>query len=309
MSISQLVAKINDYDCFGEHRTNGFKALYLIELLFIVNFFYGIPHPYFYYFYVPLTAFAAEVAGTTLKDKYLFLFFTLMGSTIAIFFFGLFSVYKIFFVFFVFCFSIAIYFIAIHQIKSMFVAAPLILSLAVYSLIYKNADTNLYIALNNALQTLLAMLIMFAGLYTFPKKYYLAIWQKAFHAVLNTLTLFSEKIYKEELESLPIVSGIITMERYANMLSRNMNYYSVLKITLLSFDLIMAMSYLLSFRKHIKEPYILVLHQYLALLTKACKARQPLSLSVHDIAVLKESHELNTLYRLILSWNSLCANP
>jgi hypothetical protein len=306
MFISRLIAKIATYDRFGEHHINGFKALYITELLFIFNFFYSVPHPYFFYFYVPLTAFAAEIAGTTLRDKYLALVFTLVGSTVAIFLFGLFSVYKSFFVLFTFCFSFAIYLVALHRIKSMFVAAPIILSLAVYSLIYKNADSNLYIALNNALETLVATLVILVGLYTFPKTYYLRIWQKAFFTVIQTLTTLSEKIHNDELKGLPIISGIITMDRYSMMLSRTFNYYSVLRITRLSFELIMGMSYLFSFKKQLRAPYILALNQYLLRFATACKQNQPLLLSAHDSALLKETHELKSLYRLILSWNYLC---
>lgn len=307
MSISQLVHKLKEYDAFGEHRINGFKALYLIELLFLFNFLSTLTNPYFYYFYVPLTAFAAEIAGNTLRDKYLFLFYTLLGSTLTIFLFGLFSEYKIFFIFFVFSFALFIYFIALYQIRSMFVAAPLILSLAVYSLIYKNADSNLYIALNNAVKTLVAMLIMFIGLYTFPKKYYLFIWRRALQHALDNIALLVKKIYEEELKSLPIISGIIMMERYSKMLSRRMHYFSVLKITLLTFELVMSLSYMLSFKKSLQTHYMTALHQYLLQISNACKARRPLFLSAHDVGVLHESHELKVLYRLILSWNFLCS--
>jgi len=306
MYISQLKNKIDAYDKFGEHRTNGLKALFVLEILFIFNFIYTVPNPYFYYFYVPLTAFAAEIAGGTLKEKYLFLTFTLIGSTIAIFFFGVFSVYKLFFLFFVFGGALTIYYTAINKIRSMFVAAPLILSLAAYSLIYKNADSNLYVALNNALLTIVATLLILAGLYIFPKTYYLAIWRRAFCDVLLNLEKITAQIATGEAKTIPIFSGIIVMERYSGMLSSKMKCYSILKITLLTFELIMAMSYLISFQSHHRIHYVITLNKYCSALYLACKNRQPLAISAQELAVLNETYELRILQRLILSWNYLC---
>ena len=114
MFISQLKNKLAIYDRYGEHRINGLKAVFILELLFLFNCVYTVPNPFFYFFFVPMSAFAAEIAGTCLAEKYLFLFFTIMGSTLAIFLFGLLSVYKLFFIFFVFAYSLLIYFTAIY---------------------------------------------------------------------------------------------------------------------------------------------------------------------------------------------------
>lgn len=306
MFISQLKAKIDAYDKFYEFRINGLKALFVLELMFLFNFIYTVSNPYFYFFYVPLTAFAAELAGNTLKEKYFLLFFTLMGTTLAIFLFGVLSEYKALLVFFVFFFSLAIYYIAIYKIKGMFVAAPLILSLASYSLIYGNSNSNFYIALNHALQTIVATIIILVGLYMFPKTYYLTIWRRAFHDVLVNLEAITARICKEDVKTIPIFSGIIMMERHSRMLSKQMRCYSILKITLLSFELIMSMSYLITFQKQIKIQYIVVLHKYLLALSEVCLKQLPVNIAAHELAVMNETHELRTLYQIILSWNYLC---
>ena len=306
MFISQLKNKLAIYDRYGEHRINGLKAVFILELLFLFNCVYTVPNPFFYFFFVPMSAFAAEIAGTCLAEKYLFLFFIFMGSTLAIFLFGLLSVYKLFFIFFVFAYSLWIYFTAIYKIKSMFVPAPLILSIAIYSLIYNNSNSSFYIALNHAMETLVAMLIMFAGLVLFPKIYYLATWRRAFFDVLNDLERISAQIFYNEIDDLPITPGIIIMERYSRMLSRKMKYFSVLKITLLSFTLVTALSYVSTFRTQLQLNFLEVFHSYVKRLRHACHAKEILLLTPLDISELQKTYELRTLHKLILSWNNLC---
>jgi hypothetical protein len=308
MFISQLKDKLHAYDKYGEHRTNGLKILFILQLLFLFNYIYSVHNPYFYFFYVPLTAFTAEILGNTLEEKYLFLLFTITGCAISIFLFGLFSVYKLFFVFFVFFYSLFLYYLVIHHLKKMLALVPLILSLAVYSLIYENADSNFYIALNHMLETLVAMGLIFIGLYLFPKKYYFIIWQRAFLEVLTKLEFLTQELYEERIETIPVFSGIIIMGKYSKMLPHSIHYYSVLKITLLAFELIMSLSYILSFRKKIKTAYIKVFNHYLKLMLEACKKKRPVFISNHDHILLKQSHELKVLRRLILSWNYLCTD-
>ncbi|WP_240610456.1 hypothetical protein [Legionella qingyii] len=60
MFISKLIRIIEDYDPYGNHRVNGVKVTYVLLILFAVNFIFSIPNPYFYYFYIPITAMAAE---------------------------------------------------------------------------------------------------------------------------------------------------------------------------------------------------------------------------------------------------------
>ncbi len=306
MFISKLRNKLQRYDPYGEHFTNGLKAVFVLELLFLFNYVYKVPNPYFYYFYVPLTAFAAEIAGNTLEEKYLLYFFTVMGSVLAVFLFGMFSIYPLFFVFFVFGYSLLIYFTAIYKLKSMLVPAPLILSLAVYSLIYDKSNSNFYLALNHALETIVAMLVVMAGLRLFPKHYYLAIWRKAFISVLQNLITTADKIYQGEIEQMAIIPGTVIMKRYSQMLSPRMKCYSVLKITLLTFELVVAMSYLVAFYRQLRWQYIAAFHHYLEKLLPQVKNRQALLLTTQDLKIMHETYELRILAQLIKSWNHLC---
>jgi hypothetical protein len=305
MSTLQLPSRLADYDKYGEYRTCAIKGLFVVELMFIFNLIYGVENPYFFYFYIPLTSFAAEIAGNNLKEKYLFLFFTLSGSTILVFCYGLFSEYRTFFIFFVFFSSLLIYYIAIKKVKSLFVPAPIILSLAAYSLNYLGTDSNLYIALNNALHTVAASIIIFIGLYFFPKSFYYAIWKRAFCGLLDHLDNVTEKIKNNELSEIPLFKGVVVMTRYSEMVSKKMKTFSILKITHLSFHLVMELSYLTTFQKKIRQADLLALQHYVKSLSRACKKEIPLELSAHDTAVLSDREELNTLYRIILSWTPL----
>lgn len=307
MFILLLKNKIVAYDRYGEHRTNGLKALFVLELMMLFYFFSSIQNPYFYFFYAPITCFAAEIAGRTLEEKYLFLFCTLVGTIISIFLFGVLSIYKLFFVFFVFFYALSLYFIVHFRLRSMLAIVPLILSLASYSLIYGEfADSNFYVALNHALETLAATAVIFAGLYIFPKSYYLAIWRRAFCEVVVNLESLSAKICRGEVKDIAIFSGIIVMERYSKMLSRRIKYYSILRITLLVYELVLTMSYLLSFQKQLRMEYVKVLHKYLVLLREGCVNKQMIVITPQERRQFNETHELKTLYQLILSWNYLC---
>jgi|GEM_PF-2170791 len=307
MYLDRLKKKIIEYDRFGEHRVNGLKAVFALEMLFLFNFIYSVPNPYFYYFYIPLTAFAAEIAGNTLADKFLLYFYTMLGSIISVFLFGLFSPYKIFFVIFVFFYSLLIYMLAIRKLQNMFVPAPLILSLATYSLIYGNNNSNFYLALNHTLETIIAMCIVMVALLFFPRLYYQWIWRNGFYDVLAQVEELTGRISNGEQVQVPIISGTIIMDRYSKMLSRRcLKVFSILKITLLTLDLVMAVSYLVSFQKQLRAPYIAFLHRHVLLLKEACKLKKPVVIKDNELSVFRETHELRTLHHIICSWNYLC---
>jgi hypothetical protein len=309
MFISQLKDKLLAYDQFGEHRTNGIKALFVLELMIVFNFYSSMVNPYFFYFYAPLTCFTAEITGNTLEEKYLFLFFTLIGSALSIFLFEVFSTYKTFFVFFAFFYSMALYFIVLQKLPKMMVVVPIILSLAAYSLIYNTPNSgNFYVALNHALQVLAATGVIFIALYLFPKKRYFVIWQRAFIEVIHHLESFTAKILRAEVQTVAISSGTIAMARYSKMLPRTIKYLTVLRLTLLAFELVQGMSYMFSFHQQIEMKNISVLHHYLEALLVVCKKHQPLPLNLEEQAAFNDTHELRILYKLILSWNYLCAH-
>ncbi|KTD76505.1 hypothetical protein [Legionella waltersii] len=309
MFISQLRNKLETYDKYKIHRINGLKAVYILYLMILLNLFSNLVNPYFYFFYVPLTCFTVESAGKTLQEKYLFLLYALLGVTLSIFLFGVLSVYKLLFLFFTFFYALFLYFLVLNSIKSMLAIVPLMLSLASYSLIYgTDADSNFYIACNHALQTLMAMVVIFAGLYFFPNKYYYDIWMRAKIEVVNELTNLSKKIAEGEVKTIPIFPSIILMERYSKMLPKHLKTYSILRITLLSYQLVLTMSYLFSFQDQIPKEKILRLHNNLERLAIACKEGRAVVLTPSDQLALRETHELHLLYRLMLSWNYLCAN-
>ena len=306
MFISRLKDKLADYDKYGEHRINGLKVLFVVIVMLIFELVSSLKNPYFYFFFVPLTSFTAEIIGRSLKEKYLFLITAILGASISVFCFGVFSIYKTFFVFFVFFYSSALYYFFIYKHQKMLPLVPLMLGLASYSLIYVNRDVNFYIALNHLLITLYALLVICFALFIFPKYYYYKIWRNAFYDVLVNMAGFCEQLCTEEVKTVKIFSGIIMMERYSKMLPRNLKIYSILKITLLTFELVLSMSYFLSFEKEIRIEYIKTMRKFLLQLCDACKSRRQLVITPQDAKVFSVTHQLQVLYRLILSWNYLC---
>jgi hypothetical protein len=87
-----------------------------------------------------------------------------------------------------------------------------------------------------------------------------------------------------------------------------MKYFSVLKITLLSFTLVTALAYLMAFRSQLRLNFIELFHNYICRLRHACQTKAILLLDPDEIIQLQETHELRTLYKLILSWNHLCGS-
>lgn len=309
MFISPLADRVQRYDIYGECRVNGLKAVYLFSLLCVIYFISNIHSPYFYYFYVAFIAFSAEIIGNTLKNKILFLCLTLLGSAVSIFLFDLLLPYRFFFIMFAFVYSAALYFLVIQTKKSMLPIVALMLGLAAYSLIYKQTNTNLYVAFNHFLQTILALLIMLIGLLLFPKTYYLAIWRRAFLATLTFLEDAATMIEKQEVTVFPACPSMAIMDRYRKMLPTNARFYSVIKITLLTFDLIMYQAYLISFKQRLRIEYVLVFRRYIKRLRIACQKRKPLLITKKERDLLNETHALRILVKIIHSWNYLCGDP
>jgi len=306
MFISQLKNKLLDYDKFGIHRTDGLKVMFIFFIMIFVELFTNIKHPYFYYFFVPINCMNAELIGTDLKEKYFYLFVCLLGAIITIFFFNLFSIYKTFFILFVFFYTLAFYYFFIVKFEKMIPIVPLILGLGSYSLIYVNQSSNLYIAMNDALQTIAASGVMFAGLYLFSKRYYLIIWDRAFNDMMVNLEVLTAGICKGEVSAVGTFPGLTVMSRYSKMLPQNIKCYSILKITLLTHELLMSMSYLIVFEKQLQMEYVMILHAYITKLSRACKQHEPLAIPIKERPIFNATYQLKTLYQLILSWNYLC---
>lgn len=296
MCISKLINIIEEYDMYLEHRINGLKAVYVLLVLFIFNMVYTIPNPYFNYFYLPITALGAEVIGETVKAKHLLFFYTVFGSIVSVFLFNITIVYPILFLFFVFFYSLLLYFIALHYLKILFVPVPLILSLAIYSLVYGQTSTNFYVALNNGLVTLLAMLIIMASLLFFPLKYYLRAWQRALKFLLKQILINFELIHNNQEIKIELVQPhLIMMFRYANMLPRKIPVFKVLKINLLMNELrlLSCANY-----KYFKTT---------ADIEQIIKGLSGLIYAVEQKTMYKTNNAYpQPLGKLITTWNSLC---
>ena len=306
MFMSQLKDKLLAYDKYGIHRTNGMKVLFVVAIMLSVELLTNLSNPYFYYFFVPIICLNAEIMGRNLKDKYLFFIYSLLVSTFSIFLFGLFSIYKTFFVVFVFFYCLLIYYLFISKQKNMLSVVPLILGLASYSLIYVDRDVNFYIALNHVLVTLFSGAVVLAGLYVFPKTYNLAIWRRAFLDVATNLEGLCDNICKEESRHVGVITGMVVMESYSKMLPRSVKGYSISKITLHTYELVMVMSYFMAIRKQQEIKWVGILQAYLALLVLAIKNKEKILLTDEARQVLAKTHELQVVNRLISSWNYLC---
>lgn len=234
MFISKLNDIIENYDKYGFHRLNGLKVVYVLLILFAINMIFTIPNPYFYYFYLPLTAMGAEVIGDTIKAKYWLFFCTVIGSIIAVFLFNLTMHYQIFFLFFAFFFATFLYLGGIYLKGQMLVPVPLILSLAVYSLQYGMINTNFYAILNNSLTTLLAMLIIMAALLFFPQSLYFRLWLRSYilllKQILGNLLLIQDN---QEVKIEPVQGHLIHLVRFSNMLPRKLPIFTILKLNIL----------------------------------------------------------------------------
>ncbi len=195
---------------------------------------YTIPNPYFNFFYIPITAMGAEVANNTIKSKYLGFIYTVIGSIISVFLFDLTISYPILFLFFVFFYSILLYMIALYWVKNLFAPVPLILSLAIYSLVYGQVSTDFYVALNNSLFTLIAMVVIVGALILFPQSYYYRCWLRSFilllKQILNNFYLIKQN---EEVKIEPVQGHLMHVVKYANLLPRKMPTFTILKINLI----------------------------------------------------------------------------
>lgn len=307
MSMSPLKNKLVAYDKYGIHRTDGLKVMFVFIIMVFVEAYTNLRHPYFYYYFVPINCLNAELIGSNLKEKYLYLILCLVGSSVTIFFFNLFSVYKIFFILFVFFYTLAIYLFFIVQYEKMIPVIPLMLGLGSYSLIYVDQGSNLYIAINDVLHTIAAGAVMFACLYLFPKHYYLLIWSRAFKEMLKNLEVLTERICKQEISMVGAFTGLTVMNRYSKMIPRQAKYFSVLKITILVHQLMMSLSYLIVFQKHLEMGYVKVFHAYIVKLDNACQHNEALLIPMRDREIFNATYQLKILYQLILSWNYLCS--
>ncbi len=288
---------VEEYDKYGEHRINGIKVVYIVFILFLVNMVYTIPNPYFNYFYIPITAMNAEVAGNTIKAKYALFLYSIMGAIISAFLFNLTISYPLLFLFFVFFYSVTLYIIGLYWIKSL-VPIPIILSLAVYSLLYGEVSTDFYIAFNNSLVTLVATVTIIACLILFPKKYYFKAWLRSLLLLLKQI-LGNFKLIQQNLEIQiePVQGHLMMLAKFANMLPRKLPIFTILKINLLVNQLRL-ISCVTDQKDFAIEPQILEnIINNLSRLIYAIEQKE-------SCIINEQNHEV--LNKIMLTWNKLC---
>ncbi len=299
---TRLASIIEEYDKYGEYRINALKGTYAFFMLSLVYMIYDVPHPYFNFFYLPLTALTAEMAGETVKSKYWLFFHATMGSIIAVFLFNILAPYPIFFAFFVFLYSLLHYIIALHYIKNIFLPIPIVLSLAIYSLAYGEIYTDAYMAFNNALVSLVAMIIIIGALVLFPCYYYLKAWRRAYilllKQILNNFVITKNNQPNQSIATGAIQGHMIKVVKYSRLLSHRFPIFSILKTNFLVNDLRVLSCV-------IDQDVIKATPQELDSLIN--------NLHLLIVAIVKKSpcmvsNEKNgTLQKMIHSWNYLCS--
>lgn len=297
MFISKLNNIIEAYDPYGTHRINGVKASYVLLILFAVNFIFSIPNPYFYYFYIPITALAAEVAGETLKKKNLLLFYCILWSTVSAFLFDIFSITP-FFPVFAFFYSFLLYLIAIDSRLHTIVIAPIALSLGAYSLLYGEINTSVYSILNNCLTTLIAMTVVFAALAFFPRSYYYRLWLRALLLLLTQIIEhLSLMVNNQQIVFDPVHGHTTNLVRFSKMLPRTFPLRTIWKINLLMNRLHLMVCVTEANTIMMKSDQLKLLIQDLLVFKNAIEKEHPCEL---------EDVPWDILNKLIHSWNYLC---
>ena len=279
---------------YGIHRINGLKVVYVYILLAIVNSVFNIPNPYFFFFYLPLTAYAADITTNSIRDKYIFYIHTILGTCIAITLFNMFKPYPLFFYISVFVTSVLLYFYALNKQRMILPFIPIILSLASYSMLYPEISQNIRMLLANIWLTILAMLIVLGGNLLFPLSYYYRAWLRAFllncRDILNILNRLAEG---EKVEFSIRRDHLRSMLTFSKMLPFNFPSFTVLKINLLLQDLYFDCIYKLN----INSVNLESLQRNIRQLIIAIENEQPCTLVTSDEA---------TLNQIVNSWNRLC---
>jgi hypothetical protein len=297
--LDRIRHQIETYDKYGEYRINALKGVYIFFILAMVNMIYGVSNPYFNFFYLPLTALTAEMVGETKKSKYWLFFHVTMGAIIAVFLFNILVPYPLFFVLFVFVYSFLHYIIALHVIKNIFFPIPIVLSLAAYSLVYGEINTDIYIALNNALISLIAMFVIMAALLLFPSYYYFKAWWRAYILLLKQILENLNHVQNNQPITTLVRGHFIKVIQYSQMLSRKFPIFSILKINVLVNELRI-------FSSVIDQEEVKIdsndLNSLIANLNFFIE-------SVEKKSLCSVSNEKNrALQKMIYSWNYLCSN-
>lgn len=293
MFTSKLTRIIDEHDPLGIFRVHGIKVVYVSLILFAINGFFSIPHPYFYFFYVPLTAMTAEVQGTTLPQKYVFFSGVTMGSLLVISLFNLFFPFPAFFLLCSFGITWLLYVYLLQDQNKLF-WVPIILSLASYSLNYRAINGNPFEILNNAITIVVSMLVILGALLLFPLSFYYRVWLRAFHRVV-ALSLKNFLILQSGSAAVTDIPAYIAQMRlYAGMLPRCFPTYSILNMTFHIHKL-----YLTSCVYWAPKPLFTAaeIAEIVALLQQLVVAIE------QEKPCMIEKNQRNTIHKIIHSWN------
>lgn len=295
MYISKLIHTIETYDPYGIHRVNGIKVVYVLLILFAVNGLFYIPNPYFYFFYVPITAMTAEVQGATIADKFKLFIGVTAGTIIMVVIFNSLYTYPLFFIFFSYLATFSLYWLVLHKHPTKLLIVPIILSLVSYSLNYRTINGDDYAIINHAITTLVAMTIVIAALLLFPRSFYYRIWLRAFGHMVTlcrnnflALQLPGGKVAHMPMHTIHLVN-------FSHMVPPHMAVYSIHKITILIHEL-----YLQSCMVEDKTPSIQQqkIIDNLRLLFDAIDNERPCRLTFDN--------EDGIVSKIITSWNYVC---
>ncbi|MDF1677439.1 MAG: hypothetical protein P1U32_01950 [Legionellaceae bacterium] len=298
MFISKLIHTIETYDPYGMHRLNATKVVYVFFILSIFNMFFNLPHPYFYFFYLPLTAMAAEVMMENVKDKYWGFVYTILGTCVMVMLFNMLRSYPLFFPVAIFAATVVLYFIALRHVTMMLPLVPIILSLATYSLLYPTLDNNFRMVMENLLTTLFAMLIILSSLVLFPLSYYYRLWLRAL--LLSCQDMLSDLLLilnHQAVEATLLQENIKRMVIFSNMLPRRLPIYTILKINLLTHELRVHLDVAENQFTSMPQATLELLIENMKLLILSIENEVPC-----DLICDKEPHFI----KLIHAWNSLC---
>jgi hypothetical protein len=299
MFISKLTRIVEGYDPYGMHRVNGIKAAYVFFMLCIFNMMLNIPHVYFYYFYIPLTAMTAYVMVERIDDQYKVFTHAMFGTCCVVSLFNLLRPFPLFFLLAVFVSAMLLYIMAIHWKKLPLATVPIILSLAAYSLLYPNLNMNFHMIINNAMTTLLALVIILSSLILFPLSYYYRLWLRAFLFLLEEIIEHINMIReKKPIESLMIKGHTKHMMLFANRLPRSFPAWTILKISLLVHELHIKSSVPQSNITVMNEHELDVFIQELSDFRDAIKHEK--LCNMHNI-------RHSSLLKIIRAWNHLCS--
>jgi len=296
MFISPLIEKINAYDPFRIHYCNGLRALVALLSLFVINYFYSINNPYFYFFYIPITCLSLETLGETNIEKAKIYFLSVLWSAIGVAIFSLTANHPVLELGVVFTFSLGVYYVFIKCYPHPLISAATILSLSAYGLNYQNL--NLYKVGNNFGITMLAAVIIVVVLNLFPKKMYLQIWCRIFCRSLslaNNLSLAQ----RPQDEALQIFKLFPLLLRYARISKQTNLIKTTLSLQTFLHHCIARQIYPHYFTEH-KD----MLQQNLNYLFIQVQQNSPCQL----VKFSKSNPTAVILYNIARDWNRICEN-